>query len=58
MPDGSAATATAPGSITLSPVTTYEIDGLGETSLGADLNLTVGGLSMTVQSESGYVVIP
>jgi MSHA pilin protein MshC len=58
MPDGSAATATAPGSITLSPVTTYQIDGLGETSLGADLNLTVGGLSMTVQSESGYVVIP
>lgn len=58
MPDGSAATATAPGSVTISPVTNYEIDGLGETNLGADLNVTVGGLTMTVQSESGYVVIP
>ncbi len=58
MPDGSAATATAPGSVTLSPVTNYQIDGLGETNLGGDLNVTVGGLSLTVQSESGYVVIP
>lgn len=56
--DGSPATGSAPGSITLSPVTTYEIDGLGETSLGSDLTVTIGTQNLTVQAESGYVVVP
>ncbi|MDX1404910.1 MAG: prepilin-type N-terminal cleavage/methylation domain-containing protein [Woeseiaceae bacterium] len=58
MPDGTPATATAPGDITLGPVTNYVIDGLGQTDLGSDLTVTVGGLTMTVQTESGYVVVP
>jgi hypothetical protein len=43
----------------LGPVTSYQIDGLGQTNLGgSDLTVTVGALSMTVQAESGYVLIP
>ena len=58
LPDGQAAAGSTPASITLGPVTTYQIDGLGQTSLGSDLTVTVGALSMTVQAESGYVLIP
>jgi hypothetical protein len=39
-------------------VTTYQIDGLGQTSLGGDLNVTVGATTLIVQAESGYVLIP
>lgn len=58
LPDGQAASGTAPASVTLAPATTYEVDGLGQTNLGGDLNLSVGGLNLTVQAESGYVVSP
>ena len=58
LPDGQAAAGTAPTGITLGPVTTFEIDGLGQTNLGGDLNVTVGALSMTVQAQSGYVLVP
>jgi len=58
MPDGLAAAGSAPAGITLGPVTTFELDGLGQTDLGSDLTVTVGALSMTVQAESGYVVTP
>ncbi len=58
LPDGQNASGTAPSGITLGPVRTYEIDGLGQTDLGTDLTVTVGSLSMTVQAESGYVVMP
>ena len=58
MPDGQDAAGTSPASVTLGPVTTYEIDGLGQTNLGGDLTVTVGAQSMTVQAESGYVLIP
>lgn len=58
LPDGLAASGTAPTGITLGPVTTYELDGLGQTNLGGDLAVTVGALGLTVQAESGYVLIP
>jgi len=58
LPDGQAAAGTAPAGITLGPVTTYQLDGLGQTDLGGDLTVTVGALSMTVQAASGYVVTP
>lgn len=58
LPDGQAAAGTAPAGITLSPATTYNVDGLGQTSLGSDLNVSVGGMNLTVQAESGYVVVP
>jgi MSHA pilin protein MshC len=58
LPDGQTASGTAPAGITLGPVTTYEVDGLGQTDLGSDRTITVGTLSMTVQAESGYVLMP
>ena len=58
LPDGQSAAGTAPAGITLGPVTTYQLDGLGQTDLGGDLTVTVGALSMTVQAASGYVVTP
>jgi MSHA pilin protein MshC len=59
LPDGQTAAGSAPAGITLGPVTSYQIDGLGQTNLGgSDLTVTVGALSMTVQAESGYVLIP
>ncbi len=58
LPDGQAAAGTAPAGITLGPVTTFQLDGLGQTDLGIDLTVTVGSSTMTVQAESGYVVTP
>ncbi len=58
MPTGQTAAGTAPAGITLGPVITYQLDGLGQTDLGGDLTVTVGALSMTVQAASGYVVTP
>jgi len=58
MPTGQTAAGTAPAGITLGPVRTYQLDGLGQTDLGGDLTVTVGALSMTVQAKSGYVVTP
>ena len=58
MPTGQAAAGSAPAGITLGPVTTYQLDGLGQTDLGSNLTVTVGALSLTVQAESGYVVTP
>ncbi len=58
LPDGQAAAGSAPAGISLGPVTTYQVDGLGQTSLGGDLTVTVGALSLTVQAQSGYVLVP
>jgi MSHA pilin protein MshC len=58
LPDGQAAAGSAPAGITLGPVTTYQLAGLGQTDLGSDLVVTVGSSTMTVQAESGYVVTP
>ncbi len=58
MPTGQTAAGMAPTGVTLGPVTTYQLDGLGQTDLGSDLTVTVGALSMTVQAASGYVVTP
>ena len=58
LPDGQAAAGSTPNGIALGPVTTYELDGLGQTNLGSDLTVTVGARSLTVQAESGYVLTP
>jgi MSHA pilin protein MshC len=58
LPDGQDAASSAPAGITLAPATTYELDGLGQTNLGGDLTVTVGARTLTVQAESGYVLIP
>lgn len=58
LPDGQPAAGSTPDGITLGPVTTYQLDGLGQTDLGSDLTVNVGALSMTVQAESGYVLTP
>lgn len=58
LPDGQAAAGSAPAGISLGPVTTYQVDGLGQTSLGGDLTVTVGALDLTVQAQSGYVLVP
>ncbi|MCH8073268.1 MAG: prepilin-type N-terminal cleavage/methylation domain-containing protein [Proteobacteria bacterium] len=58
LPDGQAAAGSTPAGITLGPVVTYQLDGLGQTDLGGNLNVTVGALSMTVQAQSGYVLTP
>ena len=58
LPDGQAAAGSAPAGISLGPVTTYQVDGLGQTNLGGDLTVTVGALSITVQAQSGYVLVP
>ena len=58
MPDGQAAAGSTPAGITLGPVTTFQFDGLGQTDLGGNLNVTVGALTMTVQAQSGYVLTP
>ena len=58
LPTGQTVAGTAPAGITLGPVRTYQLDGLGQTDLVSDLTVTVGALSMTVQAASGYVVTP
>jgi MSHA pilin protein MshC len=58
LPTGQAVAGSTPAGITLGPVITYQLDGLGQTDLGGDLIVTVGALSMTVQAKSGYVVTP
>ena len=58
LPNGQAVAGSAPAGITLGPAMTYQVDGLGQTSLGGDLNVTVGALIMTVQAQSGYVLVP
>jgi len=58
LPDGQAAAGSTPAGITLGPVVTYQLDGLGQTDLGGNLNVTVGALTMTVQAQSGYVLTP
>jgi len=58
LPTGQAVAGSTPAGITLGPVTTYQLDGLGQTDLGGDLTVTVGSSTMTVQAESGYVVTP
>jgi len=58
LPTGQAAAGSTPAGITLGPVTTFQLDGLGQTDLGGDLTVTVGSSTMTVQAKSGYVVTP
>lgn len=50
---GNAAALVAPSGVTLSPVTTFRFNGLGQAS--ADVSLSVGGRPITVTAETGYV---
>ncbi len=58
LPTGESMAGTAPPGIFTAPVLTFDFDALGRTSLGADLVLTVGARSMTIQAGSGLVVTP
>ena len=58
LPTGQAVAGSTPAGITLTPVATYQYDGLGQTDLGSDLTVSIGALSMTVQAQSGYVLTP
>ena len=58
LPTGQAVAGSTPAGITLGPNITYQLDGLGQTDLGGNLNVTVGALTMTVQAQSGYVLTP
>ncbi len=58
LPDGFAAAGTTPAGVTLGPVVTYQLDGLGQTDLGADLTVSIGSSSLIVQAQSGYVLTP
>ncbi len=58
LPDGQAAAGTTPTGVTLGPVVTYQLDGLGQTDLGADLTVSIGAWSLIVQAQSGYVLTP
>jgi len=50
---GSTAALVAPSGVTLSPVTTFRFNGLGQAS--ANVSLSVGGRPITVTAETGYV---
>ncbi len=58
LPDGQAAAGTAPSGVTLSPVVTYQYDGLGTTNLGSDQTINIGSRNLVVQAQSGYVLTP
>ena len=46
-------TLTAPGGVTITPVTTFSFNGLGQPS--ASIALNIGGSAVTVVAETGYV---
>ncbi len=58
LPDGQAASGITPAGVTLAPVITYQVDGLGKTDLAADQTVSVGSRSLIVQAQSGYVLTP
>lgn len=50
-----------PDGVSLAPAANFSFNGLGQTSLAANLVVTVGGAdnrTFTVQSETGYVLVP
>lgn len=56
LPTGELMSGTAPTGITTAPTTTLVYNALGQTSLGANQVLAVGGRTLTIQAESGLVV--
>jgi len=57
-PNGDAYVRNAPGGVTISPVTSFSFNGLGQPSFGAPVTLSVTGdgvKSFTVEAETGYV---
>lgn len=57
LPTGETMSGTAPIGITTAPTTTFTYSALGRTNLGADQALTVGSRTLTIQAESGFVVV-
>lgn len=55
MSDGSASANTAPASVSNAPPVTVVFSPAGTTSLGADLVITAGSRSFTLDAASGYV---
>ena len=58
LPDGQAAAGTTPAGVTLSPIVTYQYDGLGKTDLASDQTVSIGTRTLIVQAQSGYVLTP
>ena len=56
LPTGESMNGAAPAGITTAPTTTFTYSPLGRTSLGVNQALTVGGRTLTIQAESGFVV--
>lgn len=46
---------TAPNGVPISTTADFSFNGLGKPSLGSTLNFTVGGKTVTVHAETGYV---
>lgn len=58
---GAAYDLATPDGVSLAPAASFSFNGLGQPSLAANLVVTVGGAdnrSFTVQSETGYVLVP
>ena len=53
---GETMSGTAPAGITTAPTTTFVYSPLGRTSLVGNQAIAVGGRSLTIQAESGFVV--
>lgn len=58
LPDGRTLDGTAPAGVTATPPVTIVFDGLGSTDLGANQTLSVGGFSLVVHADSGFVDTP
>jgi len=58
MSTGEAVNGVAPAGIVVAPAVAFSYNPLGQTSLGANQTLAVGGRLLTVQADSGLVVTP
>ena len=56
LPTGEVMSGSAPSGITTAPTTTVTYSALGRTNLGANQALAVGGRTLTIHAESGFVV--
>jgi MSHA pilin protein MshC len=57
MPSGQTMTGTTPAGIAVGPTVTVIFNALGQTDLGSDQSINVGGWTLQIQADSGYVTI-
>ncbi len=57
LPSGDPVSGAAPSGIAISPAT-FQYNALGQTNLGSDQTIAVGGSSLTVRADSGLVTVP